>query len=101
QLELLLGMLVEQQVQLVEGRAGDQPVVLLVERVQDRGVGQDLVEQLAAFLSRLSRERDRQQAQRSELLQLWAGYAQSRVGRPPTGRSEERRVGKGWRTGTG
>ena len=48
QLVLLLGVLVEQQVELVEGRAGDEPVLLLVERVQDQRVGEDLVQQLAA-----------------------------------------------------
>jgi hypothetical protein len=37
-------VLVEEQVELVEGRAGDVPVRLLVERVEDRRVGEDLVQ---------------------------------------------------------
>ena len=48
-LGLLLGVLVEQQVELVEGRPGHEPVVLLVERVEDHRVGQDLVQELAAL----------------------------------------------------
>ena len=44
QLRLLLGVLVEQEVELVEGRAGDQPVMLLVQAVQDHRVRQDLVQ---------------------------------------------------------
>ena len=45
------GVLVEQQVQLVEGRPAHQPVVLLVEGVQDLRVGQELVEPLAGVQS--------------------------------------------------
>ena len=70
--ELLLGVLVEQQVQLVEGRTGHVPVVLLVQRVEDRRVGEDLVQGPAAVLARLVRERDRQVAQRPEALDLLA-----------------------------
>ena len=70
ELELLLGVLVEQQVQLVEGRAGDVPVVLLVQRVQDRRVGEDLVEQPAALDPRVGAERDRLQPNVPEPLEL-------------------------------
>ena len=72
QLELLLGVLVEQQVELVEGRAGDQPVVLLVQRVQDHRVGEDLVEQLAALARAFVRQADRQAPERAERLDLGA-----------------------------
>ena len=53
QLELLLGVFVEQEMELVEGRPGNVPVRLLVHRVEDGRVGQDLVEQLAALGARL------------------------------------------------
>ena len=49
QLALLLEVLVEQQVQLVEGRARHLPVVLLVEVAQRHGVGEQLVEVVDAF----------------------------------------------------
>jgi hypothetical protein len=39
-------VLVEQQMQLVEGVAADQPVMVLVVAAQEHRVGQDLVEQL-------------------------------------------------------
>src|SRR3954452_21100312 len=70
QLELLLGVLVEQQMQLVEGGAGDEPGVLLVERVQDRRVGEDLVEGLAALPAPLAAQADRQRAELPERLDL-------------------------------
>ena len=43
---LLFGVLVEEQMQLVEGVAPHQPVVLLVQAVKDDAVGQELIEQL-------------------------------------------------------
>ena len=70
ELELLLGVLVEQEVELVEGRPGDQPVVLLVERVEDHRVGEDLVEQPAALRLRLVGQADRQRPERPEALDL-------------------------------
>ena len=48
QLGLLFIVLIEQQVQLVEGRAGHLPVVLLVEVADRQGVGQHLVQGLRA-----------------------------------------------------
>ena len=44
QLELLTGVLVQQEVQLEERRASHEPVVLLVQAVQDHGVGEDLIQ---------------------------------------------------------
>jgi hypothetical protein len=49
ELGLFLVVLVEQQVQLVEGVAPQEPVVFLVQAGQIYGVGQDMVEQLAAL----------------------------------------------------
>jgi hypothetical protein len=42
-LELLTGMLVQQQVQLVKSVATHEPVMLLVQAVQNRCVGEDMV----------------------------------------------------------
>jgi hypothetical protein len=47
--ELLTGVFVEQQVELVEGRAAHEPVVLLVEVVEDDAVRQHLVQHRADF----------------------------------------------------
>ena len=80
ELELLVGVLVEQEVELIEGGAGDEPVVLLVERVQDHRVGQDLVEELAALLARLGGQGDRQEAQAAESLDLDAHPGEARLG---------------------
>ena len=43
-LELLVEVLIEEEVKLVEGRAGDLPVVLLVHVAQGDGVGEELVQ---------------------------------------------------------
>jgi len=43
-LDLLVKVLVEEKVELVKGRAGDLPVVLLVHVTQGDGVGEELVE---------------------------------------------------------
>ena len=80
-LGLLLGVLVEQQVELVEGRPGDEPVVLLVERVEDHRVGEDLVEQPAALGPRLLGQGDRQQSGRPEALDLDAERRELRLRR--------------------
>ena len=72
QLLLLLGMLVEQEMQLVEGRADHIPVVLLVERIQDQAVGQDPVQQLAAFPAHGCVELDRQVEHHAEPMHLLA-----------------------------
>ena len=80
-LGLLLGVLVEQQVELVEGRPGHEPVVLLVERVEDHRVGEDLVEQLAALGPCLLRQGDGQQSGRPEALDLDAQRRELRLRR--------------------
>jgi hypothetical protein len=47
-LELLAGVFVQQQMQLVEGRAPHQPVMLLGQGMEDLRVGEDLVQPPAA-----------------------------------------------------
>ena len=79
QLELLLGVLVEEEVQLVEGRACDVPVRLLVQGVQDRRIRQDLVQQAAALAADALGEADRQAAHRVEGLDLLAELGQGRA----------------------
>ena len=79
QLQLLGRVLVEQQVQLVEGRAAHEPVVLLVQRVQDLGVGEDPVEPLRRVEPRLRGQRDRELPHRAELLDLPALLMQQRL----------------------
>ena len=49
QLQLLAGVLVQQQMQLLERRAAHLPMVLLVQAVENQAVGQDVVQQLAAL----------------------------------------------------
>jgi serine protease Do len=56
--QLLLGVLVQEQVQLVERRSPHEPMVLLVQAVEDLRVGQDAVEHLARLRSRVVAERD-------------------------------------------
>ena len=51
QFALLVEVLVEQQVQLVEGRPGHLPVMLLVQVAQGHRVGQHLVQVLDALLA--------------------------------------------------
>ena len=80
QLGLLLVVLVEEQVQLIEGRAGDQPVVLLVEAGEDHAVGEDLVEQLAAPRPRLVGQADRQAAEGAVALDLAGAGVELRIG---------------------
>jgi hypothetical protein len=61
QVGLLVIVLVQQQVQVVEGVASHEPVVLLVKAGQDDAVGQDMVQQLAALQPGLMRQGDRQE----------------------------------------
>ena len=58
QLALLAVVLVEEQVERIEGGAAHLPVVLLVQIAQRDGVGQQLVEVLDARLTDRSLERD-------------------------------------------
>jgi len=57
---LLFVMLVEQQVQLVEGRTRDLPVMLLVHVAKRHRVGEHLIEVLRAFAADRGVERQRQ-----------------------------------------
>jgi hypothetical protein len=68
ELELLSCVLVEEQMQLVEGRTRDDPMMLLVERVEDRCIGQDAIEELGALGARLRRQGDRQEPKSPEPL---------------------------------
>ena len=70
QFELLAGVLVEEQVQLVEGRAAHQPVMLLVQRIQNLSVGQRLIEKLAREHPRVVRQREGELPHGAELLEL-------------------------------
>jgi hypothetical protein len=82
QLVLLVRVFVEEQVEHIERRSGDQPVVLLVHAVEHHRVGQDLVEEPAALRTSPGRQADRQIAQRPEPLDLRGAQAQARLGRP-------------------
>jgi Putative ParB-like nuclease len=53
QRELLAGMLIEQEVKLVEGRSAHQPMMLLVQRVKDLRVGEDLIQPLTGIRPRV------------------------------------------------
>src|SRR3989442_12962335 len=81
ELELLVGVLVEEQVQLVEGRARNQPVMFLVQRVKNARIRQDAIQKLAALAANLIAESDRQRAQRVEALDLFAELGRARPGR--------------------
>ena len=79
QRELLAGVLVQQQMQLVEGRPAHQPVVLLVQRVENLRVGQELVQALAGIHSRLVGERERELPHGPKCLDLLAVLVQPRL----------------------
>jgi hypothetical protein len=78
-LQLFFGVLVQQQMELEEGRAADQPVVLLVQVVQDHRVGQDLIEELGALRPSLVAEGDRKQAHLPESLDLFSALMEERL----------------------
>ena len=97
--ELLPGVLVEQQVQLVEGRPPHQPVVLLVQRDQDLRVGQELIEPLAGIQPGLLRQGDRELAHGAERLDLHAALVQPRLtAQLGTARRQARLAWSAWRT---
>ena len=52
-------MFVEQEVQLVERRAGDLPVMFLVQVSKRHRVGEELIQVLNALFTGLLRQRDR------------------------------------------
>jgi hypothetical protein len=54
-------------------------VVLLVEAVEDRGVGEDLIQELAAHLPRLTGETDRKTPQPVERLNFVTMLVQQRL----------------------
>jgi hypothetical protein len=69
----------EHGVQLIERVAAHEPVVLLVEAVEDRGVGEDLIQELAAHLPRLTGETDRKTPQPVERLNFVTMLVQQRL----------------------
>jgi hypothetical protein len=79
QLILLIGMFVEQQMKLIKGRPAHQPVMLLVQRIQNLGVCEDLVQSLAGVDPRIAREPDRKIADGTELLDFDATLVQPRL----------------------
>ena len=56
QVVLRVGMFVKQQMKLVEGCAAHQPVVLLVQGLENLRVGENPVQPLAGLESRVARE---------------------------------------------
>jgi hypothetical protein len=56
QLDLLVGVFVEQKVKLIEGGSAHQPMMLLVERIQDLRVAKELIEPFAGKKSRIMRQ---------------------------------------------
>src|SRR4029453_17355298 len=59
ELVLLVVVLVEQEMQLIKSRAGDLPMMFLVQISKGDRVGQELVEVVNALFARLFRQRDR------------------------------------------
>jgi len=76
---LLIGVLVEQEVQLGEGRPAHQPMVLLVQRVEHLRVSQELVQALAGVHPRLVREREWELPHSAKRLDLLAVLVQPRL----------------------
>src|SRR5262249_62065112 len=72
-------MFVEQEMELIEGRPAHQPMMLLVERVENLGVGQNLVQALAGIRPRIMRQPERKQPDRPELLNFPAMHVQMRL----------------------
>src|SRR3954471_16976363 len=70
ELVLRLVMLVEQQMQLVERRSGDLPMVLLVHVAQRHGVGKELVQVLDALLAGVLGQCNRELDEMTEGLDL-------------------------------
>jgi hypothetical protein len=73
------GMFVEQQMKLVEGRAAHQPMVFLVQGVENLRVGEDLVQPLAGIEPRVARKTKRKMADGAEFLDLRAMLVQPRL----------------------
>src|SRR5262249_52400517 len=106
QFELFAGVLVEKQVQLVEGRAAHQPVVLLVQRVQDLRISERLIKKLAGEHPCVVGQRYGELPDCAELLELnpllvqprLAGYRTAVRARSGTGHTGCRAPGTGGRT---
>src|SRR5260221_14687398 len=64
---------------MIERDAAHQPVMLLVERIQDLGIGEDLVEALAGIQPRVMGEAERELADGTELLHLRPALVQPRL----------------------
>src|SRR5260221_10146756 len=64
---------------MIERDAAHQPVMLLVERIQDLGIGEDLVEALAGIQPRVTGESERELADGAELLHLRPALVQPRL----------------------
>lgn len=77
--QLGLGVLVQHEVERVEGRPAHEPVVLLVEGVQDLRVGEYAVQPLTGVHAGVVAEADRQLLERAERLGLLALLVQQRL----------------------
>ena len=76
QVVLRVGMFVKQQMKLVEGCAAHQPVVLLVQGLENLRVGENPVQPLAGIESRVARKSERKMADGAKLLDLHAVLVQ-------------------------
>src|SRR5207245_3629445 len=70
QVILLVVVFVEQEMQLIERRAGNLPVMLLVQITERHRVGQKLIQVLYAFFACLLRQCDRHPHEMSKWLNL-------------------------------
>jgi hypothetical protein len=77
--DLLLGMLIEQKMQLIKRSSAHEPMMLLVERVQDLAVGQGLVQSLTRIKASVIGEAERKLPCRAESLNLPAVLVQPRL----------------------
>jgi hypothetical protein len=68
-----------QEVELEERRSSNEPVVFLVQVVEDDRVGQDLVQELTAERSGLVAQRDRKQPHLTEPLDLLSVLMEERL----------------------
>lgn len=85
-------VLVQHQVERVEGSPAHEPVVLLVEGVQDLRVGEYAVQPLARVHAGVVAETDRQLLERAERLGLGALLMQQRLATAVQGREGVHRV---------
>ncbi len=95
ELRLFLKVLIEEQMKLIEGRARNLPMVLLVEIAQDHGVREDLVEILDTLTGGAFGEGVRQPSQLSVGLNLVRLLMIERP-RAISERASISRLGHGW-----